>query len=145
MIHTQPYHPQVQGKVERAHKEFNLIKSRDRGVNWVEQLPNYQRVLNQGAREELGWLNSFQVYYVRYSNFIQNEHIDVCSETDKVASEECPSATALMEKEKQYELNRDKARADRSINKHSRIVFIKMVTMCWFNLQKEVENLLHSG
>ena len=47
-----------------------MVKLKNKGVNWVENLPNYMRVLNELAREELGWQSPFEVYYGRKSNFV---------------------------------------------------------------------------
>ena len=47
-----------------------MVKLKNKGVNWVENLPNYMRVLNEFAREEVGWQSPFEVYYERKSNFV---------------------------------------------------------------------------
>ena len=47
-----------------------MVKLKNKGVNWVEKLLNYIRVLNQLAREQLGWESPFEVYYGRKSNFV---------------------------------------------------------------------------
>ena len=49
-----------------------MIKLGKKGVNWVQILSNYMRVLNELAREELSWKNPFEVYYDRIPNNIQN-------------------------------------------------------------------------
>ena len=76
MISSHPYNPKAQGKIERSHRElqnklhYDMVKLKNKGVNWVENLPNYMRVLNESAREELGWQSPFEVYYGRKSNFV---------------------------------------------------------------------------
>ena len=47
-----------------------MVKLKNKGANWVENLPNYTPVLNELAREEPGWLSLFEVYYGRKSNFV---------------------------------------------------------------------------
>ena len=47
-----------------------MVKLKNKGVNWVENLPNYMPVLNELAWEELGWHSAFEVYYGRKSNFV---------------------------------------------------------------------------
>ena len=42
-------------------------------VNWVKNLPRYATILNETAREELGWKSPLDIYYGRKSNAILNE------------------------------------------------------------------------
>ena len=82
MITSRPYNPRAQGKVERSHRElqkkihYDIVNLKSKGVNWVEHLPNYMRVLNDLAREELGWRSPFKIYYSRASNFIKKDNIE---------------------------------------------------------------------
>ena len=56
---SRPYRPQSQRKIERSHREFRkkilheMIKLRKKGVNWVQNLPSYMRVLHNLATENL--------------------------------------------------------------------------------------------
>ena len=76
MISSRPYNPKAQRKIERSHRElgnklhYDMVKLKNKGVNWVENVANYMRVLNELAREELGWQSPFEVYYGRKSNFV---------------------------------------------------------------------------
>lgn len=76
MIKSRPYHPQSQGKVERSHRrlrekiKYDLIALGKKGVNWAKNLPDYNRVLNEESKEELGWKTPFQIYYGRRSNVL---------------------------------------------------------------------------
>ena len=78
MHFSRPYHPQSQRKTERSQRElrkkinYDMIKLRKKGVNWVQNLPSYMRVLNEYSREELSWKSPFEVYYGRMPNNIQN-------------------------------------------------------------------------
>ena len=47
-----------------------MVKLNSKIVNWVKKLPRYATVLNEGAREGLGWKNPFKIYYGRKSNAI---------------------------------------------------------------------------
>ena len=75
---SRPYHPHSQGKIERSHRElrkkihYDMIKLGKKGVNWVQNLPNYMWVLSRLVREELSWKSSFEVCYGRIPNNIQN-------------------------------------------------------------------------
>ena len=59
VIKGRPYHPQSQGKVERAHSTFkkklrhDFLSTNKAGVNWPEGLPHYAQALNQDPKEEL--------------------------------------------------------------------------------------------
>ena len=53
-----------------------MVKLNSKIVNWVKKLPRYATVLNEGAREGLGWKNPFKIYYGRKSNAIFNEQTE---------------------------------------------------------------------
>ena len=82
MITSGSYHPQLHGKVECSHREFrkkfyyDMVHLKSKGANWVENIPNYIRVLNELAREELGWRSPFEIYYGRISNFVSRFNLE---------------------------------------------------------------------
>ena len=71
VIKGRPYHPQSQGKVERAHRIFkkklryDFLSIKKAGVNWPEGLPHYAQALNQDPKEELAWKSPFEIYLGR--------------------------------------------------------------------------------
>ena len=77
-IQSSAYHPQSQGKVERTHRVlrkkimYDLLNIQRGGVNWVEHLKVYARIMNEDPKEVLHWLSPFQVYYGRRSNRVTN-------------------------------------------------------------------------
>ena len=91
MIHSRPYHPPSQGKVERSHGylrskiEYDFIKLSKEGFNWVENLANYQRILNEDPKEVLGYRSPFEVYFSRISNAI-NRLSKPGVETERITS-----------------------------------------------------------
>ena len=74
MTKSRAYHLQSQGKVERSHRtlrkkiNYDLVKQGRKGVNWVKNLLEYPKCLNNDKCEELGWKSDFEVYYRRESN-----------------------------------------------------------------------------
>ena len=72
-VTSAPYHPQSQGKIERSHRSlrskihFDLITKKP-GVNWVRELPKYEKIMNNEPKEVLGWLSPFTVFFDRYPN-----------------------------------------------------------------------------
>ena len=82
MITSRPYNTRAQGKVECFHRElrknidYDILNLKSKGVSWDEYLPNYMIVLNDLAREELGWCSPFEIYYGRISNFIKKDNIE---------------------------------------------------------------------
>ena len=45
-----------------------MQKCKKMGMSWVKNLQNYMKVLNNEAKEELGWRSPFEVYYGRKPN-----------------------------------------------------------------------------
>ena len=76
LIKSRPYHPQSQGKVERSHRRlrkkimYDLVTLGKKGVNWAANLDDYNRILNNECKEELGWKTPFEIYYGRKSNLL---------------------------------------------------------------------------
>ena len=74
VVNSRPYHPQLQGKVEQAHRSFkkkimhDLLVMGKVGVNWIKSLPDYARSLNLDPKEELSWKSPFEIYYRRKPN-----------------------------------------------------------------------------
>ena len=71
MTKSRVFHPQTQGKVKRSHRtlrkkiNYDLVKQGGKGVNWVKNLLEYSKCLNNDKCEELGWKSDFEVYYRR--------------------------------------------------------------------------------
>ena len=46
---------------------YDLVSLDKKGVNWAENLEDYNRILNEECKEELGWRSPFEIYYGRKS------------------------------------------------------------------------------
>ena len=74
IIRCCPYSHKAHGKVERSHHVlqskiyFDMLHQKRTGVNWVKNLPDYMKSLNNEKREELSWKSSFEIYYGRTAN-----------------------------------------------------------------------------
>ena len=74
MVQSRPYNPRAQGKVEQSHRvlrskmPFDMVTQTWSDTNWVKNLPNYMKCINNEKREELGWQTNFEVYIARKSN-----------------------------------------------------------------------------
>ena len=73
MVQSRPYNSRDRGKVEWSHRVmrnkilFDMVAQIRSDTNWVKDLPNYMKCLNNEKREELGWQSLFQVYFGRKS------------------------------------------------------------------------------
>ena len=48
--------------------EYDIIQMGSKGVNWLQRLPNYQRILNEDPKEVLAYKTPFEVYFARKFN-----------------------------------------------------------------------------
>eukprot|EP00118_Oscarella_pearsei_P016214 m.153026 g.153026 ORF g.153026 m.153026 type:complete len:304 (+) comp38614_c0_seq6:96-1007(+) len=77
IVTSSPYHPQSQGKLERSHCLWKAMIRHDLQkehgyVDWVEQLPVYQRLYNTRPHAAFqGKLTPFEVFYGRKSNLVE--------------------------------------------------------------------------
>ena len=82
MIACRQYNPRAQGKVEHSHRDlrkkihYDIVNLKGKGVNWVEHILNYMRVLDDVARKKLGWHSPFETCYSRVSSFIKKDNIE---------------------------------------------------------------------
>ena len=78
MINSSPYHPQSQGKCERANRTLkNKIRAaslQTNGFNWVKGLPELTSIINKTPKRILGNRTPFDVYYARGHIYLNTRH-----------------------------------------------------------------------
>ena len=74
MIQSRPYNLTAQGKVEHLHGvlrkkiAFDMLNQKCTGTNWVKNLPNYMKCVNNEQREVLRWQSLFEIYFDKKNN-----------------------------------------------------------------------------
>lgn len=117
MTKSSAYHPQSQGKVERSHRtlrkkiNYDLVKQGRKGVNWVKNLQEYAKCLNNDKREELGWRSAFEVYYGRKSNELVKCGVPINREIDTLVEPVTrPSQKRVQERQQCIDEQRQKVK-----------------------------------
>ena len=131
MIRCRPYNPKAQGKVERSHRvlrnkiHYDMVQQRKTGVNWVKNLPNYMKCLNNEKREELSWKSPFEIYFGRKDNELTNDGKKFDSNIEVMATT-CPNSKQYSRQAKQTSNWRKSAKkadermSKRMLEKHKR-------------------------
>ena len=60
---------------------YDLVTLGKKGVNWAANLDDYNRILNNECKEELGWKTPFEIYYGRKSNLLVKVSLE-CVDSD---------------------------------------------------------------
>ena len=85
---SRTHRPPLVGMVERSYGRLREKIMRDlmvlskKGVNWVVHLPDYNRIVNEESKKELGWKSPFEIYYGRKSNVIVKTAVDTDESDD---------------------------------------------------------------
>ena len=65
---------------------YDLVSPGKKGVNWAANLEDYNRILNEECKEELGWKCPFEIYYGRKSNQLVNASLDWVDSDDNIVT-----------------------------------------------------------
>ena len=60
---------------------YDLVTLGKKGVNWAANLNDYNRILNNECKEELGWKTPFEIYYGRKSYLLVKVSLE-CVDSD---------------------------------------------------------------
>ena len=83
--------------------EYDILKMGKKGVNWANNIQEYQHILNNGPKEVLAYKTPFEIYFARKCHSKQSavEEVDVAAKasmyepTDQDRREQkCFSCTA---------------------------------------------------
>ena len=55
-------------------------------LNWAANLEDYNRILNEECKEELGWRSPFEIYYERKSNQLVKASLDCVDSDDNIVT-----------------------------------------------------------
>ena len=87
------------------------MKQGRKGVNWVKNLFEYSKCLNNDKCEELGWRSAFEVYYGRKSNELVKCGVPVNREQEfNVKKVIQPSENLIHERQNRVDEEREKTR-----------------------------------
>ena len=114
MTKSRAYQPQSQDKFERSRRTLRKNigpKQARKSVNWVKNLLEYSKCLNNDKREELGWRSAFEVYYGRNSNELVKSGVPVYREKEfKVQKVIQPLENLIDERQKSVGKEKEKAK-----------------------------------
>ena len=65
---------------------YNLVSLGKKGVNWEANLEDYNRILNEECKEELGWRSPFEIYCGRKSNQLVKASLDCVDSDDNIVT-----------------------------------------------------------
>ena len=62
---------------------YDLVTLGKKGANWLAHLPEYNRILNDEWKEELGWRSPFEIYCGRKSHALTKTSMDSVNSHDE--------------------------------------------------------------
>ena len=65
---------------------YDLVSVGKIGVNWAANLEDYNRILNEECKEELGWRSPFEIYYGRKSKQLVKASLDCIDSHDNIVT-----------------------------------------------------------
>ena len=65
---------------------YDLVSVGKKGVNWAANLEDYNRILNEECKEELGWRSPFEIYCGRKSNQLVKASLDCVDSDDNIVT-----------------------------------------------------------
>ena len=104
---------------------YDLVSLGKKGVNWAANLEDYNRILNEECKEELGWRSPFKIYYGRKSKQLVKASLD-CVDSDDNTVTTAPKKRELASHLKKVKKIRRRAKLyskklnDRMVKSHKR-------------------------
>ena len=93
---------------------YDLVTLGKKRVNWAANLDDYNRILKNECKEELGWKTPFEIYYGRKSNLLVKASLECVDSDGNDVITRAPKKRELASYRKNVKKIRDRAKLYRA-------------------------------
>ena len=117
---------------------YDIVSLGKKEVNWAANLEDYNRILNEECKEELGWRSPFEIYYGRKSYQLVKASLKCVDSDDNIVT------TAPQKQKKVKKIRRraklyNKKRMVKSYKRRNKAETFKVEedVLVWYNSKEE--------